>query len=436
MTSQATGPKDTPYWWEAAPVVPLPETPLPKRADVVIIGAGYAGLSAAIELARQGRSVVALDRMNPGEGASSRNGGITSGNIRVGFDALVKRHGEARALAIEAEGKDARDYLYDVISTERIDCDLQLTGRFNGAIGQEQYDTAARNAEKLAKKLGIDAFAVPHAEQHSYIGTDHYRGGSVRMDIGGLHPAKLHAGLLRVAQEAGVEIHSGTHVSSVSRDVRGFRVVTGRGEVSAGKLLVCTNGYTDGADPWLRRRLVPVRSRIIATERLAPEVMDRLMPRRSMFGEFKKVGNYYRPSPDGTRILIGGRDSVQMGNSDAGNQRLRGDLARLFPELADVGLSHSWWGYVAMNRDMLPRIFAHDGILYATGFCGSGVVWANWLGYRAARKLIGEDRAPGSAFDFRPPAAIPFYAGKPWFMPAFISMYRLQDRRAFRRATR
>ena len=101
--------KSTPYWWEAAPVRPLPTQPLQKQADVVIVGAGYAGLTAGLTLARAGRSVVILDKMNPGEGASSRNGGITSGNIRLSYAELVRKYGEAQAVAIEAEGKAARD---------------------------------------------------------------------------------------------------------------------------------------------------------------------------------------------------------------------------------------------------------------------------------------------------------------------------------------
>ncbi|MCJ8141128.1 NAD(P)/FAD-dependent oxidoreductase [Falsirhodobacter halotolerans] len=428
-------PKTTPFWWEEAPVRPLPDTPMPARADVVIVGAGYAGLTAGLTLARAGRSVVILDKMNPGEGASSRNGGITSGNIRPGFSDLKRRHGEARALAIEAEGKDARAFTYEFIRAEGIDCDLQMTGRFYGAIDRRKYDRMARDAETLSRRLQIDAFGVPEAEQRRYLGTDFYRGGSVRMDIGGLHPAKYHAGLLRVTQAAGAVVRSGVAVMGVARDGAGFTVATSAGPVAARQVLVCTNGYTDGADPWLRRRIVPVRSRIIATDKLAPDLMARLMPRLMMCGEDMILGCYYRPSPDGTRILLGGRDASQSGSAAWPTEMLRRHLIRLFPELADVGLSHSWFGNVAMHRDMLPRIFDHDGVTYATGFCGSGVVWAPWIGRRAALRMLAED-SPRSAFDFRPMKAVPLYAGKPYFMPTLIQIYRLQDRMALKRAER
>lgn len=428
--------KTTPFWWEAAPVKPLPERPLARRLDVAIVGAGYAGLAAGLVLARAGRAVAAFDAMDPGEGASSRNGGITSASIRPDFSTLVRRFGEATAIAIEAEGKAARAFLYDFIRTEGLDCDFRLVGLFKGAIGYDQYDSMARSAEGVARRLGIDFFAVPHAEQQNYIGSDFYRGGTVRLDIGGLHPAKFHAELLRIALAAGLTVHGRTPVTAIEADGEGFRVVTSAGAVQARQVLVCTNGYTDGAVPFLRRRLVPVRSRIIATEELPPDLMARLMPKQMMMGENRQLGFYYRPSPDGRRILLGGRDSSRDGDPVAPTLRLTKGLAEIFPELANVRLSHSWFGHVAMNRDLIPRIFEKHGIVYATGFCGSGVVWAPWVGMRAAHRLMGQADLARSAFDFRPPAAVPLYRGDPWFMPAVIQAYRIQDRIAWWRARR
>jgi glycine/D-amino acid oxidase-like deaminating enzyme len=432
----AVAEKNTPFWWEDAPVRPVPRQPVAKKLDVAIVGAGYAGLSAGLVLARGGHSVAAFDAMNPGEGASSRNGGVTSGTIRLDYATITRRFGEEKAIATEAEGKIAREFLYDFIKTEGIDCDFRLVGLFRGALGHDQYETMARDAEALAKRLGIESYAVPHAEQRSYIGTDFYRGGTVRMDVGGLHPAKFHAELLRVALAAGVTVHSQTPVISIERDGAGFRVVTPAGTVQARQVLVCTNGYTDAASPFLRRRLVPVRSRIIATEELAPELMARLMPKLMMMGENRKLAFYYRPSPDGRRILLGGRDSSRVGDPEAPKLLLRKGLVNLFPELENVRLSHSWFGNVAMHRDMLPRIFEKDGVVYATGFCGSGVVWAPWIGTRAAYKLMGDRERARTAFDFRPPASIPLYRGNPWFMPAVIQGYRMQDRIALWRASR
>jgi len=421
--------QSTPYWWQAAPLPTLPEITLPAEVDALVVGAGYAGLAGALTLARAGRSVLVLDRQQAGEGASTRNGGITSGNIRPSFAELVRKFGETRARDIVTEGKDARDDLRRFIDAEQIDCDYQLTGRFAGVMTRAQYDQAARDAEQLTTTLGVEAYAVPSSEQHRYIGTDLYCGGTVRMDVGGLHPGKFYAGLLRVAQAAGVVVRDRTAVLKIERQATGFCVRTEAGTVRAGQVLVCTNGYTDGFDTWLRRRIVPVRSRIIATDTLPAELMARLLPARMMMSDTRQLHYYYRPSPDNTRILFGGRDGMVSGESDRPTAHLHSELVRIFPELAQVDLTHSWYGYVAMHRDMIPRIFSRDGVVYATGFCGSGVVWARWLGTKAAALLLGDADAGRSAFDFRPPKAVPFFRGTAWFMPAVFAALKRKDQR-------
>jgi glycine/D-amino acid oxidase-like deaminating enzyme len=423
------------YWWEAAPLSPTAPVAVAPTSDVVIVGAGYTGLSAAITLARAGRSVQVFDRQKPGEGASSRNGGITSGNIRPGYAELIRRFGQARADAITAEAKIAREDLYRFITEENVDCDFKLVGRFAGAVTPEGYDTLAREAERLETTLGIESYAVPRSEQRQYLGTDFYRGGAVRMDIGGLHPAKLHAEMLRIARAAGAVIHGETAVLAVQQEGPVYAVTTARGTVRARDVIVGTNGYTDAADTWLRRRMVPVRSRIIATAPISANLMGALMPRRMMLSDGRKLHYYYRPSPDGTRVLFGGRDGTVAGDADWPTNALRDAMVGILPELRDVEITHSWYGHVAMNRDMVPRIFSRAGMRYAAGYCGSGVVWARWAGQKAALQVLGESEG-ASALDFRAPAAVPLFNGRAWFMPAVFAWLTLQDRLATRRAAR
>jgi glycine/D-amino acid oxidase-like deaminating enzyme len=420
-----------PYWWEAAPPQTLPQTEVLPAIDVAIVGAGYTGLSAAMTLARAGRSVQVFDKQRPGEGASTRNGGITSGNLRPSHAELSAEFGAERADAIHAESKAAREDLYRFIADEGIDCDFKMVGRFTGAVTPALYDSQAREAERLAQTLGIESYAVPRAEQRDIIGTGFYHGGSVRMDIGGLHPAKLHAGMLRVALAAGAIVHGETAVQSVTPDGDGFVVQTARGPTQARHVIAGPNGYADASDKWVRRRLVPVRSRIIATAPLSPNLMGALMPRRMMLSDSRANHYYYRPSPDGTRILFGGRDGTFAGEPTWPTTALQTALTGIFPELRGVELDHSWYGYVAMNRDMVPRIFSHRGISYAAGYCGSGVVWARWAGQKAAWQILGE-QAGQSALDFRPPAAVPFFNGTSWFMPAVFAWMMVQDKRTMR----
>jgi glycine/D-amino acid oxidase-like deaminating enzyme len=405
----------------------LPFTAVAAKCDVVVVGAGYTGLSAALTLARAGRQVQVFDRQRPGEGASSRNGGIASGNLRPSYRQMVRRFGQARATAIQAEAKAAREDLAEFIRGEGIDCAFRLTGRFTGAAKPAEYEALAREADLLRTTLKIDAYAVPRAEQKNVLGTDFYAGGMVRSDIGGLHPAKLHRGMLAAAQKAGAVVHGETAVHGFVLRNGGFVVETARGSVAANHVLVGTNGYTDQADPWLRRRLVPVRSRIIATAPLSNNLMSELMPKGVMCSETRKLHYYYRPSPDGTRILFGGRDGTIAGNPSWPTDSLRRALADIFPVLDGVDITHSWYGHVAMNRDMIPRVFSRHGMRYAAGYCGSGVVWARWAGQKAAWQILGEERG-ASALDFRPPPPIPLYGGTPWFLPAVYAWMTLQDR--------
>ena len=251
------------------------------------------------------------------------------------------------------------------------------------------------------------------------------------MDIGGLHPAKLHAGMLRLALEAGAVLHAETAVLGIRQEGDRHEVSTARGKVLARHVVTATNGYTDASDRWLRRRMVPVRSRIIATAPLGGNLMNVLMPRRMMCSDTRKLHYYYRPSPDGTRILFGGRDGTIEGDPTWPVDNLRKALVGIFPELAQVEVSQSWFGNVAMNRDMIPRIFSRGGIRYAAGYCGSGVVWARWAGQKVALQILGEEGG-SSALDFRAPAAVPLFNGTPWFMPAVFAWLTLQDRLAQR----
>lgn len=413
-----------PYWWDAAPPRRLPELSIDASCDVAVVGAGYAGLSAALVLARAGRSVQVFDKQRPGEGASTRNGGLASANIHISFGKMIETMGLKKALEFYNEGKAARHGLANFLEAEGIDCDYRSVGRFVGAARPSHYEAQGHEADILNKHLDIDAEIVPKSEQHREVGSDHYFGGMARSDLAGLHPGKFHNGLLDTAIKAGVTVHGETAVTGI-RD--GFEVETSRGRVKAKQVVVATNGYSDRSDSWLQRRLVPIPSRMIATEPLPAETMDRLMPKRRMLGETRQLYHYYRPSPDGTRILFGGRERTWGDNQNSHAANLRADMAEIFPELSDVKLSHTWFGFVAYNLDYMPRMFERNGVHYATGFCGSGVVWAWWLGSKLGFTLAGEGDAH-TAFACAPPRAVPFYTGTPWFLPAALFWYGLRDR--------
>ena len=402
----------TPYWWEHAAPTATPTPALPIRADVAVVGAGYTGLSAALTLARAGRSVVVLDAGLPGIGASSRNGGMLGDWLKPSFDTLTRRYGRARALI--AEAREALDFLGHFIADEGIVCDFSHCGGFTGANTAHQYEAMARDTEALSRSIGLEGEMVPKSEVRNEIGTDLYHGGRVMHRRAGLHPARYHAGLLARVRAAGVTVAGDSPVTALERNGTGFRVSMPGATLGVRDVVVATNGYTGAVTPALRRRVIPVTSYMIATKPLSPNLMATLMPKGRMLSDSNRLLCYFRPSPDNTRILFGGRPAYTDIGPDMAAQRLSRYMTRIFPELKDVELTHSWFGYIAYTFDRLPHVGTRDGMHYAMGYCGSGVVMSTWLGRKAALRLLGKPEAKSAFADLEHPTS-PFYHGRPWF---------------------
>lgn len=400
---------------------------LPATADVVIVGSGYTGLSAGLVAARAGRSVVVLEAGRAGQGCSTRNGAHISTSIKLSRAALAAKFGDDAARAIRAVGHDALAWLEDFVSTEGIDCGFARVGRFLGAHSPRAYEAAAREAEVVNREEGTEIFAVPRGDQRAEIGSDVYCGGVVYPHYGTVDAGAYHAGLLRAFEAAGGVVVENCAAQGFSRDGAGFEVATTRGRVRAGQVAVATNGYSGALVPWLRRRVIPIGSYVIATDDLAPGLMAELFPTGRMVCDTRKVVYYYGPSPDGRRVIFGGR--VTTGDVDPGVSAplLRAELTRIFPQLADVGIAQSWMGRVAYTFDTLPHCGQVDGIHYCMGYCGSGVSLSGYLGMRMGQRMVGlaEGRTPLDDLPFPTRA---YYRGRPWFLPAAVAWYRWMDR--------
>ena len=418
--------KASPYWWERSPRPDLGEAPLPASVDVAVVGSGYTGLCAALEVARAGRSTLVLDAEDAGWGCSTRNGGQISTSIKPDYETLSRRHGREAAFAILKEGHNALAWIGDFIADEGLDCDFKIPGRFHAAHSPRHYERLARAIANQPKGLEVPAHAVPRAEQRNELGTDAYHGGVVFEKHASLDPARFHQELLDRVLGTGATVIPRCAVTGIGSDGGGHRLATRRGDVRAREVIVATNGYTGAPTPWLRRRVIPIGSYVIATEPVAKDVMDRAMPTDRIVSDSRKVVYYYRPSPDRSRILFGGR--VTSGETDprSSGVRLRRDLVRLFPELAAVRVSHSWMGFVAYTFDTLAHIGRRDGLHYAMGYCGSGVSMAAYLGTRVGQQLLGRREGRTALDDLRFQTR-PLYNGTPWFLAASVAFYRWRD---------
>lgn len=421
------GVRTTPWWWEAAEPAAGEPAPLPEEAEVAIIGGGYTGLSAALTLGRLGIRATVIEAERIGFGASSRNGGMVSGGLKLAKTDLARRLGAERADRLVREAAGSFAFLEETVAREGIACHYRRTGRLVAAWTRAHYEAMAARADWLAEVTGGAVTMLPPERMREELGSDRYRGGMVVEMAGALHPALYVQGLAAAARRAGATLIDGTRVAAVAREREGFRIATTRGALKARALLVATNGYTGDATPWVRRRLIPVGSYMIATEDLPEDTMRRLFPNGRMVSDSKRVLNYFRPAPDGRRVLWGGRASFSPTSPETAAPVLRGFMTEVFPELREVRLTHAWTGNVAFTFDFLPHLGIHEGMHYAVGCQGSGVAMQTWLGHRAALRISGQANA-ATAFDDLPFPTMPFYAGTPWFLPIVGGWYRLKDR--------
>ena len=421
--------KPMPYWWEAwRPTAEGTEGPLPSRTDVAIVGAGYAGLSTAIELANSGVGVTVIEANEPGFGASTRSGGAVSGGVNVGksFSGKSIDPESEQAARMLSDAADAFSLIERIIEREKIACFWEKRGRFVGAWAPRHYDALARRVELLNRAANSGCAMLPRARQREEIASDYYHGGMVVERSAKLHPALYYKGLLDAARRRAITICGKAPVRRIARQSTKWRLETARGNIEADEVVIATNGYTGDATPRLKRRVIPIASHIIATEELAPDVATSLIPKGRTLSDTRRVLCYYRMSPDGKRVVFGGRARFTPVTPETSAPILHRFMLDRFPPLRGVRVTHAWTGNVAFTLDAVPHMGRDDGMHYALGCNGSGVAMMTYLGYQTARKIVGKSNAI-CAFDAPEFPEHPLYNGNPWFLPLVGAYYRFRD---------
>ena len=417
-----------PYWWEAYKPAVGELVEVPRSARVAIVGGGYAGLSAALELSKHGIDSVVFEANELGFGASTRNGGAVSGGVNLGKSftggAVEIEHG--RSERVLSDAADAFALIDRLIEEENIACFWEKRGRFVGAWTKLHYAAQARRLALLNAAAQSGAHMVPRERQREEIASDYYFGGMVVERSGKLHPALYYKGLLEACRRRGVVICASARATAISRSDGVWRVRTNRGIVSAGDVVIATNGYTGNLTPALKRRVVPVASHIIATEELAPDLARSLIPNGRTLSDTRRVLCYYRMSPDGKRMVFGGRARFTQVDATISAPILYRYMTDRFPQLRGVKLTNAWTGNVAFTFDALPHMGQHDDLHYCLGCNGSGIAMMTYLGWQTARKIA---RVANYACSFDTPdfPDHPLYSGNPWFLPVVGGYYRLRD---------
>lgn len=431
--------KQEPYWWEAARPGTEYTVDLPKETEIFIIGSGYSGLSAALELAREGRDVSVVDALAFSEAASSRNGGGVSAGVNIGKGISggpgQANRSEGLLNGLPSESAAAFEFVRTLIDREGIECHFEKRGRFVGAVTPEHFEGMKKKAGSLNQAIQVDAKIVPKSEQRREIGSDFYHGGMTIERAGKLHPALYHKGLLDACHRAGVKLTAHCKVERIDGSVGKFRLQTEKGECKAEQVIVATNGYTSNLTPKLRRRIVPISSQIIATEELPEDVARELIPNGRTISESPRVTSYYRLLPGDRRVMYGGRARFENVHPDVSAALLYQMMTDRWPQLNGVRITHSWSGFVAMTVDALPHMGQEDGLHYCTGCNGSGVAMMTYLGRQVARRILQDSQSVSAYESFElPKVPVPFYSGNPWFLPIIGNYYRYLDSRERRRA--
>ena len=423
--------KLTSYWLDAvAPFSGRSRQPVGGKADVVIVGAGLTGTSAALSLARKGADVVVLEADVVGSQASGRSGGMCNNGFAQDYRMMAEAIGIEKANTLYRAFDAGVDTVERLVQEEDIDCSFARNGKLKLAARPEHYDKLARTQELLARQVDPDTYMVSREGLAGEIGSDRYYGGMVFAKSAGLHVGRFVRGLAEAATRRGAQIHEQTPVTGIRRTASGsFEVTTPRGKIEAGQVLLASGISGVGPLGWFRRRIIPVGSFIIATEPLSDERLDQIMPRRRMATDTKNIVNYFRHLPD-NRLLFGGRARFAVSDPESdvkSGKLLQAALLDVFPQLADVRIDYCWGGMVDMTRDRLPRAGQRqDGLYYSIGYSGHGTQMATYMGTVMAEVMDGNvDLNPWRDFDW---PAIPGHFGKPWFLPIVGTYYHLKDR--------
>ena len=384
--------KPAPFWVEDHPRPPGLTSPLPERADYVIVGSGLTGLSAALRLGSAGKDVVVVDSGEIAGGASSINGGMVSPDVKGGIDTVYAVYGPRIGHEMWASTVRSVELVRELATRPGIDALTHDAGMAALGAGSKSLRSFDRSLEWYRSKFDVDWEVIDARHIDTIVGGDSFNVALFVPGAFGVHPARLSFGIARHVAREGVVLVDRCEVTSYESSGSGFDVQTSQGSIRAGDVILATNGYTTQIpSSELARLVVPVGSYIIVTEPLGKERADRIFPSGAMTYTRKRLLNYMRRTHD-DRILVGGRRNLHPGlDLEESAEDLRHDMVKFWPELADAEVTHVWGGKLGVPFDLLPHIGRVDGAWYALGYAGHGVGLACQLGHELAGMLLGEE---------------------------------------------
>jgi len=395
------------------------------RTDVAIVGGGYTGCAAALALAERGARVTLLEGNLIGWGASGRTGGQVNPGLKFDPDEIETMLGADLGPRVVAAVGGVGDEIFGLIARHGIDCDPVRRGWLQPAFSAPTLALVARRCEQWARR-GAPVGVLDRAQMASFIGSDHYFGGWEDRRGGNIQPLSFARGLAAAAGDAGADIYVRSPATSLRRSDNRWTVTTPRGAVTADKVLIGTNGYTDALWPGLARTVVPMISFQAATPPLPPEQGANILREGHSASDTRRLLWYYRRDRQG-RLVMGGRAPFREDLGPADAFHLRAAVDRLYPQLAGVPFEYYWAGRVAMTRDHLPHL--HElapGLWAGLGYNGRGVGLATLFG-RWLAELAQGARPADIPFPVTAMRPIPGYPFTRIVARALVRYYRVRD---------
>ena len=404
-------------------------SPLPEKVDVAVIGGGYTGLSAARTLAKQGVRVAVLEAETIGWGASSRNGGMALTGLKPSMQSVFKKFGRDLAKQLFQYSLDSVSTVEKIVSEENIDCGFARYGHLLTANKPKHYRALTGEVEFMSREFNHEVTLISQSEQRSEIGSDLYHGALVDEVSGGLNPAQYVTGLARASENAGAMLHARARVNKLERRGKRFILKTERGSVNAESVFVGTSGYTGRVTRKLQKKIIPIGSFIIATEKLRDELANNLSPKNRMIFDYKHFLNYFRLWDN--RMIFGGRAAFFPENEktiERSAEILRREMIQVYPQLKDAKVEYAWGGTLDFAFDMMTHVGQEDGVFYSLGYAGHGVAMGTHLGKTVAQAMLKGNikEHPFAQLKF-PSAPLGLYDGRPWFLPFAGAWHKILD---------
>lgn len=413
--------------WYAAAASDFPQLPPLQgdvAADVCVVGAGFTGLGAALHLAPRAQ-VVVLEAGRVGCAATGRNGGQVHTGQRRDQAWLEKTVGRDDAMALWRLAEDARAHFRTL--TDTIDCDWR-PGMIHARHKPNGEAEDADHVALMADHYGYDQLAlIDDADLAAELGTDVYHGGLIDRGGGHVHPLRLALGMAHQAMAAGAVIHENTRAEAWRGEGGKIVVETGSGRVTCDQLILSGDGALNAMAGPARARVMPINNFIAVTAPLGG-IAETILCSNAAVSDSRFVVNYFRKTPDG-RLLFGGGENYRPGLPSDIAGLVRKNLAKIYPQLAEVPITHAWGGTLGITLSRMPFVGeVAPGVRVASGYSGQGVMLAPYVGKLLAEATMGQ--SAGVDLLSRVPAP-PFPGGRLLRWPltvAGLTWYALRDR--------